>query len=104
MLDNLGSKFKKKERICIEERVSAGKMKTFFFLFLIDLPDCSKIIIMSIYLIIYACEDIKCINKYVYIYVYIYKQIGNYISVNIQINIIKIKHMNETLYISENNV
>ena len=59
---------------------------------------------MSIYLIIYACEDIKCINKYVYIYVYIYKQIGNYISVNIQINIIKIKHMNETLYISENNV
>ena len=39
MLDNLGSKFKKKERICNEERVCAGKMKTFFFLFLIDLPD-----------------------------------------------------------------
>ena len=56
---------------------------------------------MSIYLIIYACEDIMCINKYVYMYVciymyvyiciYIYKQIGNYIRVNIQINIIKIK-------------
>ena len=61
-----------KERNNIRAWITNGKKKKFMFLFLIDLTDnCCKVIIPTMYVIVYACDACTyiCINIYIYIYI-----------------------------------